>query len=143
MRIENEARRRVDGAEITNMPQFTSERRQRERITLRCPVEVFVPGGDEVRHATTLNLSSHGLYCTSDSPFSPGERLRCRIELTPRRRHTDSGAVFLDCLVEVVRVERTADAYGIGCRILHYLLTRATNEIFGKAAARSAASLGM
>jgi hypothetical protein len=125
------------------MPQFTNERRQRERITLRCAVEVFVQGGDEVRHATTLNLSSRGLYCISEWSFSPGERLRCRIELTPRRRQSDHEAVFLDCLVEVVRVERTADAYGIGCRIVRYLLTRAAEEVFAKTTARSDMPVGV
>jgi hypothetical protein len=119
------------------MPQLTSERRQRERIMLRCPVELFVQSGDEVRHATTLNLSSRGLYCISELPFSPGERLRCRIELTPRRCQTEHDAVYLDCLVEVVRVERTADAYGIGCRIVRYLLTRAPHEMLAGDAANT------
>jgi hypothetical protein len=107
------------------MTQLSNERRQRERIMLRCPVELFVPGENIARHATTVNLSSRGLYCLSDAAFSAGQGLRCRIEITPRQCQAGTDSIYLDCLVEVVRIERTPDAYGLGCRIVRYVLTRA------------------
>jgi hypothetical protein len=106
------------------MAQLTIERRHRERMTLRCPVAIFVPGDSGVQRATTLNISSRGLYCLSDSAFPPGVRLRCWIEITPQGYQLGNDVVCLDCLLEVVRVERTGDVYGIGCRIVRYLLTR-------------------
>src|SRR3982750_3032907 len=106
------------------MTHLTNERRQRERITLRCPLEIFVAGEREVRHATTLNVSSCGVYFLSPTSFSTGQRPRCRIQITPRCYRSGSEAADLNCVLEVVRVERMEDAYGIGCRIVHYLLSR-------------------
>src|SRR4051812_49002032 len=99
------------------MTHLTQERRSRERITLECPVEIFVAGKIGVQHATTVNLSSRGIFCLSDAPFAAGERLRCRIEITPRCYRSGSGGVSLDCLLEVLRIEKRTGGYGIGCRI--------------------------
>src|SRR3569832_848075 len=106
------------------MSHLITERRQRERITLHCQVEVFVSGEARACQAMTRDISSSGVYCFSPAPFSPGERLLCDIEITPRSCSLGTDAVYLDCVLEVVRVERTENAYGIGCRILRYYLRR-------------------
>jgi len=72
----------------------------------------------------TRDISSTGVYCVSPSAFTPGERLLCDIEITPRSCSLGTEAVYLDCVLQVVRVERTDDAYGLGCRILRYYLRR-------------------
>jgi hypothetical protein len=104
-----------------------NERRRRERITLRCPVEIVISGEVAPRRATTQNMSSSGVYCLSSTPFSPGERLPCHIEITPKSYSLGTEAVYLDCVLEVVRVQRTEDAYGIGCRIVRYVLRRSSH----------------
>lgn len=125
------------------MSHVLNERRRRERITLHCPVEVFVSGEVATSHAMTRNLSSSGVYCVSSTAFSPGARLLCQIEITPRSYSLGIDAVYLDCVLEVVRVERTGDAYGIGCRILRYLLRRRVAADVELSEAAAGAHLGV
>jgi len=106
------------------MSHLPYERRQRDRLTLHCPVEVFVPAEGRLCQAMTRNISSTGVYCVSSSAFSPGERLLCDIEITPRSCSLGTDAVYLDCVLEVVRLERTDAVFGMACRILRYVLRR-------------------
>lgn len=106
------------------MHKRTIERRQKERLPLHFPVEVFAPGGVGDREATTVNMSSRGLYWRSQSPFSRGERVQCHIEIIPRCSETGADAVYLDCLLEVVRVDRYQGEYGAACRIIRHLFRR-------------------
>jgi hypothetical protein len=74
--------------------------------------------------ATTVNVSSCGLYCQTDVQLSRGERFRCLIDMTPDGFRSASGAFFLECYLEVVRIEKQASGFGMGCRIHDYRLLR-------------------
>jgi hypothetical protein len=109
------------------MSQPLNERRRRERMTLRCPIEIVISGEVAPRRAITCNISSNGVYCLTSTSFAHGQRLPCQIEITPQSSAYGLAAVYLDCILEVVRVERTVNGYGIGCRIIRYVLRRSAN----------------
>jgi hypothetical protein len=106
------------------MSHVTQERRTRERVTLQCPVRIFPAGNMEGCHALTVNVSSRGVYCLSEVSFAPGARLQCQIEMTPTVFRTAITPVWLDCVLEVVRIERRHEGFGVGCRIESYVLRR-------------------
>jgi hypothetical protein len=92
-----------------------------ERLTLRCPAEMFSPSGGG-SPAKTLNISSKGLYCVTTMQVAAGAHLHARIEMTPDGFRAGDTPVCLDCDLEVVRVQRISDGYGLGCRIVDYVL---------------------
>ena len=100
------------------------ERRARERVALRCAAYVFVDGVPGVIRATTTDISSCGLYCQSDVQVPKGERFRCLIEMTSNGFRPSNGSTCLECLVEVVRIEKRGSGFGMGCRIREYRLLR-------------------
>ena len=104
------------------MTQQQPERRARERVALRCAAYIFVGGAPGVSRATTANISSSGLYCRSDIQLPPGERFRCLIEMTPDGFRPSNGFTCLECLLEVVRIEKQGSGFGMGCRICEYRL---------------------
>ena len=104
------------------MTRLVRERRTTERITLRCPADLMQFGMAGVLRAATVNISSRGMYFVSAVSFAPGERLVCRVEMTPEGFRCGENPVLLECAVEVVRVERRDDGYGLGCRIVEYVL---------------------
>ncbi len=111
---------RLDGTGAMN--HLIEERRGTERLTLRCPAELTRYGMAGVLRSGTLNISSRGLYCVSAVPFGPGERLLCRVEMSPEGFRCGDSPVWLECVLEVVRVERRQEGYGLGCRITEYVL---------------------
>jgi hypothetical protein len=102
--------------------QHQPERRTRERVTLRCAAYVFADGVPGVIRATTADISSCGLYVQSDVQVPKGERFRCLIEMTPDGFRPSNGFTCLECLLEVVRIEKQGSGFGMGCRICEYRL---------------------
>lgn len=106
------------------MEHLLIERRERERVSLRCDVTMFV-GGHPAWRGTILNLSSGGFFCLSSHGFSPGDSLQCVIEFTLKGFRSGSRPVSLSCAARVVRVEQKAESFGMACRIDEYALVRA------------------
>jgi hypothetical protein len=106
------------------LTQQQPERRARERIALRCAAHVFLDGVPGVIRATTTDISSCGLYCQSDVQVPAGERFRCLIEMASNGFRPSNGSTCLECLVEVVRIEKQGSGFGMGCRICEYRLLR-------------------
>ena len=95
---------------------MTDERRRRPRLKIFCEIAFSRVDGDSIIRAATENLSSDGFYCTSDEPFSPGDRLDCRISIPIGG--LNSQAVILDGRVRVLRVEVKGlePGFGIACQ---------------------------
>ena len=93
------------------------ERRRRDRLKLRFPIQLCRTDNSAVS-ALTDDLSVSGFYCTSDEPFSPGERLSCEISISEGARTAKGGALALHCQVKVVRVEVRGlePGFGIACQ---------------------------
>ena len=99
-----------------------TERRHRRRFPLQCWVEF-----DRKGHAfasATVNISSQGFYCVVDHPVSPGEELRCMVNLMQQHASLAAPGVSLNCDVLVLRTEERADGHGIACRIKNYTVLR-------------------
>ena len=109
---------------MATVTQQQPERRARERVALRCAAYVFVDGVPGVIRATTTDISSCGLYFQSDVQVPAGQRFRCLIEMTSNGFRPSNGATCLECLVEVVRIEKLGSGFGMGCRIREYRLLR-------------------
>ena len=98
------------------------ERRKRERVDLRCSVQVFAAPERRAFEASTLNLSSDGVYWLSSVAFSPGERIQCSIFITTPGFRAAKTPLCLHCRVRVVRVEEREAGFGLGCRIEEFAL---------------------
>jgi len=107
------------------------DRRRRERVALRCPVELVTPAGGS-HGGTTRDLSSDGVYWISGAPFHPGEQVQCSILIkVPGYRAAHSCLTML-CSVRVLRIEGAGQGFGVGAAIESYTL-----------ASRDAAATGM
>jgi hypothetical protein len=127
--VPNPGRRR--GRQPGGMAAITQqqpERRARERVTLRCAAYVFLDGVPGVIRATTADISSCGLYCQSEVQVPAGKRFRCLIEMTPDGFRPSNGFTCLECLLEVVRVEKQGSGFGMGCRIREYRLLQSQDS---------------
>jgi hypothetical protein len=100
------------------------ERRQRVRTRVHWRVLLFRNQTSEAVESLTQDLSSHGFYCLSRDPFTPGERLHCTLRVPAHDPGGDEAERTLDCLVRVMRVDPAAveKFYGIACRIEDYRL---------------------
>lgn len=67
----------------------------------------------------TENLSSAGFYCFSLTPLKIGESVRCLLEMPVYPGMKDE-PLTIECLVRVVRIEKLAESFGIGCQIEIY-----------------------
>lgn len=101
---------------------MTNERRDRARVALQCPLRLSRPGEASVLPSITRDVSSSGFYCHSSEPFLPGEQLRCTIIIPTHSWSTAEERLFLNCSVEVIRVEHLGPGKGMGiaCRIMDY-----------------------
>ena len=65
----------------------------------------------------TNDVSTGGFYCTSDHPFSPGERLNCEV-MIPAKGAVPGRAMVMNCRVKVLRVEIKGlePGFGIACQ---------------------------
>jgi hypothetical protein len=95
---------------------MSDDRRQRPRLRLSWEVQLCRGEGHAAVRTETDNLSSEGFYCTSQEPFSPGDRLQCDLFI-PATTSGRTGLV-LNRAVQVVRVEIRGlePGFGIACR---------------------------
>ena len=99
----------------------TEERRKRRRFALRCNVLFFRNSLEVVAEGATRNISSIGFYCHLACRLRVGESLTCILQM-PSQHPSSGESLSLECLVRVVRIEKTAeeDAFGIACQIGDY-----------------------
>jgi hypothetical protein len=69
-----------------------------------------------------MNLSCDGVYWVSKTPFSLGERVQCSIHITPPGFRATKTRLLLHCRVRIVRVEESAEGFGVGCQIEEFAL---------------------
>jgi hypothetical protein len=110
------------------MASVNPERRQRERLALRCPVRIVESAEGPADDAVTVNLSSQGIYWISQTPCTPGQRIGCYVLIDPSGFRSGSSPVSLYCRVRVVRVEEVATGFGVGGRIEQYALSRMCDQ---------------
>lgn len=106
-------------------PNGMSERRNYDRVPLRCAVVLWNPREGSVTALTTEDLSSEGFYCFCKEPYAPGERLQATLEVPCQYwngRGTD--CLVLQCEVEVVRVvlRGSEEHFGVAFRINDYIV---------------------
>ena len=99
-----------------------TERRNRSRVLLRCPLRLYRRGYAQPFVGETVDLSSAGFYCTVRESFVPGDSLDCILTVPAENFSFDTGNVNLHCEVEVTRVDSKPAGYGVACRIDHYSL---------------------
>lgn len=99
----------------------THERRERARLPLRCRVLFYRDSSNAIAEAVTQNISSVGFYCLSPIGLSLGESLTCLVKM-PSHNAANDEIFELECLIRVVRVEKTNEewSFGIGCQIQNY-----------------------
>lgn len=110
------------------MASVNSERRQRERLALRCPVRILASAEGPADDAITVNLSSQGIYWISQVPCTPGQRIGCYVFIDPGGFRSGAASVSLYCRVRVVRVEEVATGFGVGGRIEQYAFSRMCDQ---------------
>jgi hypothetical protein len=93
------------------------DRRRRARLQLRYALQLSRPDLTAPVQTETDNLSSTGFYCTTEEPFSPGERLECDLLLPSNYLGSHTTNVVLHRWVKVVRVEIRGlePGFGIAC----------------------------
>lgn len=103
---------------------LAGDRRKRTRVAVHWPVRLIRQPGTQPVETRTENLSSDGLYCITNVPFQPGERLQCEILLPGEGLGFSQSSVRLQCHVTVRRVEplNVIGAFGLGCQIEDYSL---------------------
>ena len=100
----------------------TIERRTRDRVLLRCPVQLYRSAYPQSFIGETRDLSSAGFYCLVLEPVAQGDRLDCILTVPASNFSSQSGDVNLHCQVEVVRVDSRPAEFGVACRIDRYSL---------------------
>ena len=100
----------------------SGDRRRRKRVALHWPVRLFRHPEQASVESITENLSSEGLYCITQEPFKPGERLQCEIVLPGETFGSSEPSLRLQCHVTVRRVEHLDRGFGLGCHIEDYSL---------------------
>src|SRR5688572_1705041 len=93
-------------------------RRKNERVTAAVPVQIR----DEGVSAMTTNLSPTGVFILTDASLEVGQTLRFTIEFA---NNVDSGgALFLECVGQVVRVQADGARTGVGVQMSETRLER-------------------
>lgn len=87
---------------------------ERTEATVKLQLEGGVKG-------ETRNLSPGGLFFVTDEEMEPGQTLHFTLEFDD-----PAGKLHLDCIGEIVRVERTDGKIGIGAKIIESRLERRT-----------------
>jgi len=85
------------------MPDPTSERRSRQRLTARLPVKLRHGSGGEI-NGTTRDLSSSGIFLYSEKGLEPGAKIELVITV-PASLGLGPGGWAL-CQASVVRIEQ-------------------------------------
>ena len=107
-----------------------TERRKQGRVDVRWPLRLIRRHGDIPVMTYTKNVSSHGFFCYSSEPFSPGEMLICTIDIPAWRPGGPDASLMLECSVQVIWVEQSEGAwpFGIGCQIHDYAVVTQMRE---------------
>ena len=91
------------------------DRRRYPRLSHKWGIRLRQIDGQASARAETDNLSDNGMYCISDEPFSPGDRLECEF-FAPGTGSSAAEIVFrrraIVVRLEVRGVER---GFGIAC----------------------------
>ncbi len=100
-----------------NVASMNADRRRRPRVGLHYTVRLTRPDQWTSVETETANLSSIGFYCTSDEPFSPGERLNCEVVIPSKDIGYDSTDLVLHRRVRVIRIEIKGlePGFGVAC----------------------------
>jgi len=95
-----------------------SARRQLPRLKTRCGVRLSRVDGRGIVTTDTDNLDDAGFYCSSDQPFSPGDRVECELFVPSEGPDFWGPNLVLQGLATVLRVElrRLAPGFGIFCQ---------------------------
>jgi hypothetical protein len=105
------------------MRYLNQERRVRERVGLRCGMQLFLKSEAAPVDATTVNISSDGLYCLSPLPLAVGDVIECTVYFDSWGFRAANAGFSMHCRLHVVRVEELRAGFGAGCRIEDYHLT--------------------
>ena len=102
---------------------MTNDHRSRPRTNLRSPLFLFFPESNALIETETENVSMEGFFCQVTRLYAPGERFRFLLRLAPAAADQQAAKpVYLDGMAEVVhvRIGRSTQLFGIGCRIEGY-----------------------
>src|SRR5579875_1763680 len=95
------------------------DRRKRRRLVAQWPLQIW--SLDEyLLDTSTTNASSSGFYFLSPRSLSPGDSLLALLSMPGVAAHSDCQNLVLRCEVLVMRVERSANDFGIACQIIDY-----------------------
>jgi hypothetical protein len=95
------------------------ERRDLQRLQMRCDVSLWKPSDGTFTRTITENLTSAGFYCQAEAAYVVGDELQATLEIPALHWNGRPGSSFrLQCQVEVLRV--AAQESGIACRIKAY-----------------------
>jgi hypothetical protein len=109
------------GLDCRILPLSMIDRRNHERIRLRCPVSLWKSTEGTFVRTETENLNCRGFFCYSTEPYLPGDDLQATVEVPERfRNDRGTGSLVLRCQVEVVRIERLQAKYGVACQVKDY-----------------------
>ena len=102
--------------ESTRNP-MPSKRRPRPRLKTRCGIHLLRVDDQVMVTTDTDNLSDEGFYCTSDQPFSPGDRLECEVFVPTGGPDFHGPTLALHGCARVLRVEIRGlePGFGITC----------------------------
>jgi hypothetical protein len=102
-----------------------TERRKRDRLSLRLPVRFLGADGSWGVSCWTENISSTGFYCFCPERLMVGERREVQLSLPARGYSRGGGSVDLYCQVRVMRIEPVGlgPGFGVACAIQKYALT--------------------
>src|SRR5687767_852767 len=79
-----------------------AERRKWFRTPLRWQVLFIGLGSSGNVESTTQNLSSHGFYCISPVPSTPGERYTCTMKVPAHQPNKADRLLLLECKVRIL-----------------------------------------
>lgn len=107
-------------------PLFPKERRRRVRTSVHWRLKIYGATSKRTAETITTNLSSDGLYCIIDGPFTVGEKVTMLLEAPAHDPTGSEPTCSLRCEGCVVRVETTsaANRFGVACRIDDFVLQR-------------------
>jgi hypothetical protein len=97
---------------------MTDERRRRSRLNFHCGIQLCRVHDHVIVKTQTDNLSVEGFYCTSEEPFSPGDRLECELLLPKNDTGFRGPNLVLHRRVRVLRVEIRGlePGFGVACQ---------------------------
>jgi hypothetical protein len=97
------------------------DRRKRARVSLRWQITLSRGADTPAIRTETKDVSSHGFYCVTPEPVTPGEHLDCVMTIPVPVCRRSEEVLRLHCQVRVARVSPVdGQQYGLGCSIEDY-----------------------